>query len=213
MSLLSRFDDRALRVEPLHRLDASTAVPAPALRDWCLAGLDRGRARRVPPNCPLALGLVADDSPWTSAGLEALCRELDGDRLLRALPGAAARWQLKLRVKAQDLAGWRPRRADDIWDSGYLAATADVLAVLPGFRPRRPTLMVADPMPLAALQARLAALAAAAPRFAHPVRVIAVLPPTEAARWRAADWAGLLPQCWDIAGPQSPHAALARFHP
>jgi hypothetical protein len=195
MKLLSRYDTRALRVEPLHPLDASPVMPAPALHAWCLSGLDLDRARGQAPRCPLALGLLADDDPALARQLEALSRELDGDRLLRALPGAAARWRLKLRVKAQDLAAWRPRRADDVWDSGYLADEAEALAALAAFRPRRPTLMVADPMPLAALQARVAVLAAAAPAFAHPVRLIAVVAPEERGPWASSDWAGLQPHC------------------
>ena len=196
MSLLSRYDTGALRVAPLAaRPGAQAASPASlhALRHWCLAGLEPGSARRDRPRVPLALGLLPDAGPATARCLEALSRELDGDRLLRALPGAAARWRLKLRVKAQDMAWWRARRADDIWDCGYLADPPAVLAALTAFRPRRPTLMVADPMPRASLQARLAALATAAPRFAHPVRVLAAAPADSLADWLAADWGGLQP--------------------
>lgn len=186
MALLSRYDLDTLRVEPA--LPLPTSAPrleaVEALRAWCRQGLDLDRPQSQGPRVPLALGLVAD-TPRLGPALEALCRALDGDDQLRALQGAAARWRLKLRVKAQDLAGWRHRRADDIWDSGYLADTPSVLHALQAFQPRRPTLMVADPMSLAALQARWQALQARAAGFGHPVRLLAVVPAEGVALWRA----------------------------
>ncbi len=87
-----------------------------------------------------------------------------------ALPGVSL--ALRLRVKLADAlpARWRP--ADAPWDAGYLADDPAVRAALRQFRPRRPTLIVSDPMPEAALQASLEALHAAAPGFARPVRLL-----------------------------------------
>lgn len=198
MSLLSRYDSLALRVEPLRPLppaQASTAVN-PAWKAWCLRALDLEHPGSAsPPRVPLALGFVADEGGATAHSLEALSRDLDGDHLLRACHSAAARWRLKLRVKAQDLTPWRARRASDIWDCGYLAATPALPEHLARFRPRRPTLMVADPMPQAALQAAVAALSTASAGYSHPVRVLAALPATDRSARLEAAWSGL-PASW-----------------
>lgn len=135
-----RYDRRALRPPAL----SEAAVPV-ALLAWCRA--------------------VEGDFAWqaTEAGeaeLDALMRELDGDRALQALPGVAARWQLRLALRLRETLGLR--RASDPWDCGH-AADADALL---HFLPRRPTLIV-SPLPSAA-----AVLAARVPLFAHPVRLL-----------------------------------------
>lgn len=164
--LFARFDTRVLRVAPLRPLaavQAADAAPLVALRDWCLAEPQRRLAWRP-----------AEAAPGVdlARALEALQRELDGDFQLQALAPGWPRLALRLRVKLADAlpARWRP--ADAPWDAGYLADDPAVRAALRQFRPRRPTLIVSDPMPEAALQASLEALHAAAPGFARPVRLL-----------------------------------------
>jgi hypothetical protein len=163
---LARYDQRVLRVAPRRPLPDVTlaeAEPLAAWRDWCRAEPARHWAvRRV----------VLPEGVDGERALEALQRELDGDFLLRAQRWEPARCALRAAVKAVDaLPGpWRPRYAP--WDAGYLADDPAVRAALGAFRPRRPTLIVADPMPEAALQASLEALAAASPAFTRPVRLL-----------------------------------------
>lgn len=165
-NLLARFDATVLRVAPPRALPdvrPDEALPLAALRAWCLAEpAQRLAVHALPPAPGVDL----------ARALEALQRDLDGDFQLRALPPGWPRLALRLRVKAADAlpARWRP--TDAPWDAGYLADTPAVHAALPGFRPRRPTLIVADAMPEAALRAAIATLAAAAPSFRQPVRLL-----------------------------------------
>ena len=168
--LLARFDGAVLRVapaQPLPEVRPEEALPLAALRAWCLAEPTRHWAMQAVTPLP-GLDLAR--------ALEALQRELDGDFLLRSLPPGWPRLGLRLRVKAADAlpARWRPRDAP--WDAGYLVDDAGVRAALPHFRPRRPTLMVADAMPDAALRAAIDTLAAAAPQFRWPVRLVVPAP-------------------------------------
>ncbi len=163
----ARFNTRVLRVAPLRPLaevQAAEAAPLSALRAWCLEAPQQRLAVRAVESAP-GLDLAR--------ALEALQRELDGDFQLRALAPGWPRLALRLRVKLADAvpARWRPAGAP--WDAGYLADDPAVRAALRQFRPRRPTLIVADPMPADAWRASLDALNAAAPGFTRPVRVLA----------------------------------------
>lgn len=140
MSLLARFDLAALC--PPAASDA--ALPGDLLA-WC----------RQP-------GPASRETQAGDAALDALMRELDGDRALQALPTAAARLRWRLALKLREALG--QRRADDPWDAGWLR---DVDA-LRGFAPRRPTLIVARPAQAAAR----ALIAAGQPQWRHPVRLL-----------------------------------------
>lgn len=142
MSLLARFDAAALRPPA-----ASTAIPPADLLAWCRAD-NSGFAWQ---SCDADL-----DS------LDALMRELDGDRALLELPSGAARWRLRLGLKLREALG--QRRNTDPWDAGHLR---DVDALL-HFEPRRPTLIVAEPHQQAAREL----LAARHLVFAHRVRLL-----------------------------------------
>ncbi len=142
MSWLARFDERALRPP----IAGPGGVPADLL-NWCRTGDPRFAWR---------------DCSASPDELNALMRELDGDRALQALASAAARWQVRLGLKLREAMGWR--RADDPWDAGHLRE----LDALLQFEPRRPTLIVAD----ASQQAARELLATRAPLFCQPVRLL-----------------------------------------
>lgn len=142
MSWLARFDTRALCPPAL----SDAGVPA-ALLAWCRSGSEPFAWR----HCDTEL-----------AALDALMRELDGDRALQALPGAAARWRLRLGLKLRESLG--RRHADDPWDAGHLR---DLDALLQ-FEPRRPTLIVAGADQHAAREL----LAARSPLFRQGVRLL-----------------------------------------
>jgi hypothetical protein len=139
MRLLARFDTAALRPPP----PSSAAVPADLLL-WCRA----------------AEGAFAwRETRASEAELDALMRELDGERRLRQLSrvrGIAWRLALKLR-EALGL-----RRSDDPWDAGHARDKES----LRHFAPRRPSLIVStDPGAQTILAAHTA-------QFKQPVRLL-----------------------------------------
>lgn len=140
MSLFARFD-RSTLSPPI----PSEARAPQALLAWC---------RQPGPAC--AETQAGDDE------LDALMRELDGDRALQALPSAAARLRLRLGLKLREALG--SRRADDPWDAGWLR---DLDALL-RFEPRRPTLIVARHAQAAAREL----IATRQPLWRHPVRLL-----------------------------------------
>lgn len=139
MRVLARFDTDALRPPP----PSGAQVPADLLL-WCRA----------------AEGAFAwRETRASKAEVDALLRELDGDRRLRQLSrlrGMAWRLGLKLR-EALGL-----RRPGDPWDAGHAVSTDALLQ----FEPRRPTVIVSDD-PLCCDP-----LAARAAQFEHPVRLL-----------------------------------------
>lgn len=142
MSLLTRFDAQALEAPA----GSGASVPGVWL-DWCQS----------------ATGAFA----WchcdaSLAELNALMRELDGDRALQALASGAARWQWRISLKLREALGLR--RAQDPWDAGHLR---DLDALL-RFEPRRPTLIVGA----AGQSGARELLAARSPLFKHPVRLL-----------------------------------------
>jgi hypothetical protein len=139
MPLLARFDTLALRPPSPSKAD----VPAELLA-WCRDSPAPFAWRETDALLPV---------------LDALMRELDGDRLLGTLSPAAG-WAWRLSLKAREARGGR--RPGDPWDAGHLQS----LEALQPFRPRRPTLIVsADPRSKALLAAR-------ADVFAWPVRLL-----------------------------------------
>lgn len=128
-----------------------------------------------------------------SAARRAACLalQLDGSNALAACSGAAARAWLRLRVKWQDMFSGHTQHTSlpgaRVWDSGH-ARDAAALARL---RPRRPTFVIVDNGPAAALLDAMEALQAARAAFAHPVRLLWLLPVPAAEN--ARDWAMLEP--------------------
>lgn len=176
-SLAARFDGAVLRVEPAQAIEASRA-PAPATRQaveaalqaWCFSG-----AR-------FAVATLVQGPPAERAALvEAFSRRLDGSDQLAAAGGALAGLLLRLRVKGQDAMWWRTRQPSDPWDAGYLAGEP---AAWRAFRPRRATLVVAEPGPDgAALAEAVQILAAHSGGFHQPVRLLVLGRSIDARAW------------------------------
>jgi hypothetical protein len=98
----------------------------------------------------------------------ALGLELDGSLRLQARPGRVATTLLRLRVKLCDAMWWRARRADDVWDFGYLVDTK----ALATFTPRRATLVVVEGNDAARLRAAVDVLQALGPSLRRPLRLL-----------------------------------------
>jgi hypothetical protein len=198
--LRQRFDARALRPPAPQPTAAQAAQRArhaaagQALWAWCAEGAGPGGGPLWPPAAlpPVArrwavAGVLAGDAavrpPEVSDWADAWALQRDGSVALALAAGAGGALALRLRVKVADAAWWRPRRADDPWDAGWLRTEPAALAWLSdGWQPRRATLLLAEAGPGAAPlpQADLADLAAVADvaralqrrsaGFRHPVR-------------------------------------------
>lgn len=188
--LLARYDSQAL----LAPAGGPPSRPSPQgergrqawqqLRHWCFSGAGNGARPLLQPRAQAAVErrfsvavLNARDGALAASLAEALCLELDGTRQMQACGGAAAQLRLRLGVKLREAMWWRPRRADDPWDSGHVhahAAGQDRLARV--FLPRRATLIVAAGLPPGALLACIKGLHARQAEFSQPVRFLALNP-------------------------------------
>lgn len=189
--LLARYDQAALRVQPPAPsapwpVGALPARGMQALLDWCFQGTAPGRRPlwwpwgRAQLEQRFAVAALAGAASGPALA-EALSRHIDGSDQLQTCASGRARIGLRLRVKWHDLLWWRARRPDDPWDSGYLVDGPAALAALQSFRPRRASLLVCVDLPAPAVQARVAVLRAGQSRFAHPVRLLVVGTPVQAA--------------------------------
>jgi hypothetical protein len=190
-TFIARYDAQLLR-PPATPLAGGAAAPlAPAERDlqdhllaWCRHGCGDGLS--VPPQ-PLSIALLTGAAADAQQPLvEDLALRLDGTYDLQA---AGSRWRqrlFRLRVKWDECRWWRPRAAAP-WDSGYLIDSTDAMARLAHFRPRRPTLIVAQGLADTPLRDTLRTLAACRTHFAQPVRllVLAPSPPATVGPWQA----------------------------
>lgn len=176
-TLLARFDGAVLRVEPAQAIEPFPASPVArrqaveaALQAWCFTG-----AR-------FAVATLLQGPPAERAGLvEAFSRRLDGSDQLAAAGGALAGLWLRLRVKGQDAMWWRTRQPSDPWDAGYLTGEP---AAWRAFRPRRATLVVAEPgLDGAALAEAVQILATNSARFHQPVRLLVLGRSIDARAW------------------------------
>lgn len=187
-TFLARYDAQLLRPPaPPATTATATAPPAPQrplqhqLLAWCRQGAGDGRS-----TIPLPLGIallagVPDTGPC--ALVEDTALQLDGSHALLAAGGRWRQRLFRLRVKWDECRWWLPRAADAPWDSGYLVDSADALARLAHFQPRRPTLMVAQGLADAALRQVLHVLGSRRADFRQPVRllVVAASPPAAVA--------------------------------
>jgi hypothetical protein len=188
-ALHARFDSNALRAPQLSDATGITH-PQPALRAaihaWCVQGL------QGPPQASLQLAVLAGaPSRAKSAWAADMALRLDGSYALQAAGNGVARLALRLRVKAQDAAWWRPRRASDFWDCGYLQTSADAQAHLRRFVPRRATLVLLDNVPAAAALGAAQTLWQNQAGFTHPVRMLLLADTSTDAP--AADWLAWAP--------------------
>lgn len=139
MSLASRFDLRALAPPAAATPEAEAAQFTrdpetwQALMHWC-----RQPATQALPAARLR---SEGDAAALRAWADALARQLDGGTALDALPGGWPKLALRLRVKWQDLRAAVPT----VWDAGWLRSEPQALDHLARrWRPRRPTLLLAD---------------------------------------------------------------------
>ena len=175
-ALGARFDTAAL-CPPAPGLPLGPRPPCwPALQTWCLDAL---HAAAGPQRWHVAT-LEGADAARLLAAAQALCLQLDGSLLLQACAHAPARLALRLRVELQDAMAWRRPQVDDVWDSGWAVDTPAGRQALAGFEPRRPTLIVLQAPPTAALLDSLRVLAASSADWLHPVCLL-VLCPADAA--------------------------------
>lgn len=176
-ALAARFDGAVLRVEPAQAVEASRAPTAAtrqaveaALQAWCFSGGG------------FTVATLVQGPPAERAGLvEAFSRRLDGSDQLAAAGGALAGLWLRLRVKGQDAMWWRARQPSDPWDAGYLTGDPSAWRA---FRPRRATLVVAEPgLDGAALAEAVQILASNSSRFHQPVRLLVLGRSIDARAW------------------------------
>ena len=172
-ALRARFDGVALRA-PLAAADEADQHPRhaaawQALQRWCDGPAPDGSGRMA----VASLASARADDAALQAWANAFARTLDGSLLLQAQPGAAGRWALRLRVKAQDALGALGRRArqpGDPWDAGWAACTPPALRQWPKFAPRRATLVLALASDADLLQLPMALLRQRSDAFGHPTR-------------------------------------------
>jgi hypothetical protein len=183
-TLMARYDAQLLRPPAPPARPVPSAVPAglpPLERDvqqqllaWCRQGAGDGRSA-----IPLPLGIaLLTGVPDTGACalVEDTALQLDGSHALLAAGGRWRQRLFRLRVKWDECRRWRPRAADAPWDSGYLLDSADTLARLAHFQPRRPTLIVAQGLADATLRQVLQVLDARRAAWRQPVRLLVVAP-------------------------------------
>ena len=150
----ARFDTRALRppavaTDEAARLQGQPACAA-ALLTWCQGG---------GPALAVAALQGNGQAPELAAWADALARHLDGGTRLDAL-GRAAGLAWRLRIQLNDAWPGRARQPDDPWDAGWALDSGAALAHWQsGWRPRRPTLVLAEAGQADALAPVLAALA------------------------------------------------------
>lgn len=189
--LIARYDDEALRPEPPTEPGPQRAGPPDvaqqrawqALESWCQSGMGTGRTPfwrpsllpDVPERFSLAV-MVGEAGAGKLRLADAFARHIDRNAELEAL-SAESRLKglrLKLAVKWHELWWWRKRHPRQPWDCGYLVDDSAVAARLADFRPRRPTLIIADSLSDAGLGRALQTLCAAKMNYRHPVRLLVI---------------------------------------
>jgi hypothetical protein len=205
-ALIARYDDEALRPTPPANLGLQWAGPLGAVQErvwaeleaWCRAGMGEGHTSLWRPwalpdvaeRLSLAL-MVGENGGGKSHLAEAFARSLDRQQELAALAAASKgkAWRAQLTTKWNGLWWWRKRHPRQPWDCGYLVEDPAARLRLAQFRPRRPTLIIADELRDESLDSAFQALSAARADFRHPVRLLFVdvaLPSVLALRFDSA---------------------------
>jgi hypothetical protein len=161
--LVARFDDDALRPFEAHGSQPSgSGTPWPALRQWC-----EDEAAR-----PLAVAAPSSvDLDVAARSAAALALVLDGSTRLQACRNNTERQLLRARAKLHDLTRWPWLRAA-VWDCGWVPQEPAAWQAMTRFVPRRPTFVVMDRLPAAAVAPMLSSLRARSETFLAPVRVL-----------------------------------------
>jgi hypothetical protein len=237
--LLARFDNSVLCAPTdaypkaqawlgnVGHIDTGTPQQHPAwpwLRAWCHAGVGTGRVPlwmpwRSPAVAQRLTVAVMVNGPDTLPShlplrhvVQAFCRDIDGSDTLQALPSAAAGLAWRLQIKLAECLWWRGSITQAPWDAGYLRSDMQAQPLLPRFRPRRPTLVVAPCWSAPALAHLLRHWQQHSAGFDHAVRLLVLLP--AASPSAAAEFDALWAQCplplTRYNTPQPVTAAVAR---
>jgi hypothetical protein len=138
---------------------------------------------------------------------EAFSRHIDGTTRLHALGSRLRGLRWRLRIKLDECCWWKPLPAGTPWDAGYLPLSANALAPLRAFRPRRATLIVADGLHELVLREALRTLSANQAAFRHAVRLLVIADQADAVAAMGREGAAA-PAC---PGPQRPPPAVPVF--
>lgn len=188
-TLVARYDTAALRVAPVQALVPQDAPANEAQRlawaglaHWCRHGAGPGCAPLWRPAAQAEVELRLSVALLTGAGAPqrsslaaAFSRDIDGSLRLQAL-GRLQGLRWRLRLKLDECRWWQPRADDAPWDAGYLPLSEAELQALQSFRPRRPTLIVADGLHPRLLAQALRMLQGRCAAFNHPVRLLVLAP-------------------------------------
>lgn len=186
-TLVARFDGLALRVEPDGDLvpgattlsEHSSRLTWAGLQHWCLHGSGPGCAPLWRPGAlpdvelRLSVAVLTGGTEVDRRRLaEVFSRHIDGSTRLQTLGSRLQGLGWRLRIKLAECQWWRPLPPATPWDAGYLPLSAAAVEPLARFRPRRPTLIVADGLHPQVLAQALGALQANQASFRHPVRLL-----------------------------------------
>ena len=188
-ALVARYDDETLYPNPSQALGMRWAGPLGVhqraawtqLREWCWHGAGPGTSAWWRPHAMPRIGrrfslalLTGVNGVGKTHLAEALRDELSGALQLAACGSRLARWWMLLRRRTLPCMWWRERRHDDTWDVGYLVEDPAASTRLSQFRPRRPTLIIADERHPARLRSCIDDLASHRADFRHPVRLLLI---------------------------------------
>ncbi len=187
-TLVARYDNAALRVEPASPLAAQAGPESAGQRQawagieaWCLYGAGPGCSAWWRPGAlpeveqRLSVAVLTGGGVQEASRLaEAFSRHIDGSLRLQALDGGLSGLRWRLRIKLDECLWWRLLPAGTPWDAGYLPLSEIALQALRRFSPRRATLIVADGLHPRLLAQALRTLEGRRAAFRHPVRLLVV---------------------------------------
>jgi hypothetical protein len=197
--LLARFDNGVLcaptdaypKARALHSGQRATCPQQhPAwswLQAWCHDGLGTGRlplflpwrSPAVAQRLTVAVMVGWPDTPSLlplPQLVQAFCCDIDGSDRLLAMPSGSQRVAWRVQIKLSESLWWRGADKQAPWDAGYLRSEMKAQPLLQHFRPRRPTLAVANCWTVPALAHLLRHWQRSSEGFDHAVRLLVLLP-------------------------------------